>query len=770
MRIPLDYYRILGIPMQVTEEQLHQAYCDRSLQLPRREYSEFAIASRKQLLDVAYAVLSDAQKRAEYDACFQEKDRQEEAQTRSDNELSTLETKESPKSASDRIVPEIEVSLEQSLGALLILQDLGEYEQIVDLGYAYLKCSQEIASDRENPETLQALKSDLILTIALAYWELGREQWQRREYETAATLGTKGLELLERENLFASVQEEIRGEIYKLRPYRILELLALKENQVARRGKGLQLLQEMLHERYGIDGKGSDRSGLGIDECLLFIQQIRIYLSAKEQQELFEAEAQRPSAVGKYLAIYALIARGFAEKQPALLVRANELLIQLSERQDIHLEQAMCALLLGQTEAANQALEGSKEEEPLAFIREHSQGEPDLLRGLCIYGEYWLQTEVFSHFRDLVKRKASIKEYFADKEVQDYLEQLPTDVSSQEQHTEIDAQQPIGDTMAKNREGRPQNLSDRRIAKTFLSTFERDRTQYDGETREITRNSSGRTATLLAPKSPSYAQKKLNLRRYAEEPPEVSRERLVVTSYRQPTIESPTRRRRRRPSQPKNDRLDSHQRNVAGSTQRKKNRSRSSVLRNRLIVGVAATLGVVAVGWLWSQWSQENRSPEIALAGEQLTISLHRPPIDIPPVGAQEVSFSLDVLTQQGAEQVIQTWLAVKSEALGDKHQIEKLDSILTGASLSLWRDRAEKVKNGNEHRTYEHQMQVRSLKTDTQNPDRAIVDASVREITKYYQNGQLASGRSDDDQLVIRYELIRQQGQWLIQNSQVIN
>jgi len=50
--------------------------------------------------------------------------------------------------------------------------------------------------------------------------------------------------------------------------------------------------------------------------------------------------------------------------------------------------------LLGQTEAASRALELSQEYEP---HQEHSQGFPDLLPGLCLYGERWLQTEVFPH-------------------------------------------------------------------------------------------------------------------------------------------------------------------------------------------------------------------------------------------------------------------------------------------------------------------------------------------------------------------------------------
>lgn len=40
VQIPLDYYRILSVPVTATEEQLQQAYRDRLQQKPRREYGE----------------------------------------------------------------------------------------------------------------------------------------------------------------------------------------------------------------------------------------------------------------------------------------------------------------------------------------------------------------------------------------------------------------------------------------------------------------------------------------------------------------------------------------------------------------------------------------------------------------------------------------------------------------------------------------------------------------------------------------------------------
>ena len=63
MRIPLDYYQILGVPESNLSE-LEQAYQDRLLQLPRQEYSDAAIESRKQLITMAYQALSDPQQRA----------------------------------------------------------------------------------------------------------------------------------------------------------------------------------------------------------------------------------------------------------------------------------------------------------------------------------------------------------------------------------------------------------------------------------------------------------------------------------------------------------------------------------------------------------------------------------------------------------------------------------------------------------------------------------------------------------------------------------
>jgi curved DNA-binding protein CbpA len=353
VRIPLDYYRILGVPIQATDSQLSQAYHDRALQLPRREYSNVAITARKQLLDKAYEVLSQPKERSAYDEEFLAKSYDLEAKPRVD--LPLQQGGASGELTLDSHTPWIEIQPEQFVGALLILQELGEYELVLRLAQPYLDNRSIINVDKGKFGDPQMVRADIVLTIALAYLELGREQWQQGQYELAASSGQQGKELLLKEGLFPSVGGELQTDLYKLRPYRILELLSLSEDQIPQRQKGMQLLKEMLQERNGIDGTGDDHSGLSIDDFLRFIQQLRNYLTSAEQQELFEAEARRPSAVATYLAVYALLAGGFAKKQPMLVSRAKDLLKRLVQRQDVYLEKAVCCLLLGQTDEASKA-------------------------------------------------------------------------------------------------------------------------------------------------------------------------------------------------------------------------------------------------------------------------------------------------------------------------------------------------------------------------------------------------------------------------------
>ncbi len=819
MRIPLDYYRILGLPIQATAEQLSQAYRDRALQLPRREYSDAAINSRKQLLDEAYAVLCDLEQRSAYDASFLTKTyEQEPGQSVTLGFTGSGEGIEAP---IDPHTPSIEIKHEQFLGALLILQELGEYELVLKLGNPFLGTRDSISLDKGRLGDPQLVRPDIILTIALACLELGREQWQQGQYENAASSLETGQELLLREGLFPSLRGEIKSDLYKLRPYRILELLALPEETVVERRNGLRLLQEMLQERGGIDGTGDDQSGLSVDDFLRFIQQLRTYLSAAEQQTLFETEARRPSAVATYLAVYALLARGFAQRKPSLIARAKQLLMRLGRRQDVHLEQSVCALLLGQTEEASRALELSQEYEPLAFIREHSQGAPDLLPGLCLYGERWLQQSVFPHFRDLAEQKASLKEYFADEQVQRYLETLPE--SPEESNSEWSVVPPQNSaytsTGASKSVSEPQVL--RRSALGSVSESSRSlsrEAQASGNSglrysvneptvvasqwtggREAASATTSRTATLGTATEHSS---KPGLSTLPDAQPLSSRSRSAVGEQvsvvgeptiteipREPSGKPPRRQRQKGLAEPQTTRSrqadagagvpssagESFKRLPPGRLQTSSDKSKSSSKVRRLVLmTIASVVGAGILIWLliatlsWLQKTLQGFSaPD--LKGPQPMIELSKPPIPIPEPGNQGRAPS-GPLTQETALQVIETWLSTKKLAFGSDYQIEQLDQILAEPALSRWRQRVQTDKQNNSSWQYTHNVVVNSVETSEANPEQARVDAAVKEAAQFYQGGQPNPDKSYNDNLRVRYDMVRRDGRWLIQDMSVVN
>ncbi|MBP0032151.1 MAG: DUF4101 domain-containing protein [Roseofilum sp. Belize BBD 4] len=714
MRIPLDYYRILGVPLQATAEQLQQAHRDRTMQLPRREYSETAIGSRKSLLDRAYNILSNPEAKTAYDQkTFHKLPGQGQEETQIKETLPSLEVEDS-----------------QVLGALLILLELGEYELVLNLGKEYLEnLSSEHPEGSQITTIPQLSRADVVLTLALSGLELGREQWQQGTYEQAALSLENAEKLLLKEGVFPSLRGELQADLYKLRPYRILELLSENSDDAIAHRHGIQMLRDMLQERGGLDGTGDDRSGLSIDDFLRFIQQLRSYLTSLEQQTLFETEAQRPSAVATYLAVYALLVRGFAYKQPALINRAKRMLMRLGSRQDVHLEQAVCCLLLGQTEEATRALELSREYEQLGFIRENSQGAPDLLPGLCLYSERWLQEEVFPHFQDLAGCEQTLKEYFADDQVQAYLEALPLDRTEQNQWSVV--------------ESKPETPS---------------KLESEG-------NVSLKKTEEMASISSAAVR----------EPGENQGRRVPATTAMLTRSEPPNAKTSRSPVVP-GDR-PANQRSVPSSQRRVPSRrgssktGKSSIHWGRLaLLAAGGLLGLWLLIWLIGQvvglvGSLFNTTP--GLEGEQLQLMLNQPPIEIPEPPAPPTA-DTGPLTEERAKVVIETWLSTKANAFGSNHQVDELSSILVDPALSTQRQRATQDRQDNFYGEYEHDLTINDVTINLDDEDRATVDATVNESVEFYRNGEVDRGASYNDEIRVEYELIREDGQWRIQDWSV--
>lgn len=758
MRIPLDYYRILGLPLAASEEQLRQAYSDRIVQLPRREYSTTSISSRKKLIEEAYMILLDTEERKAYDQLYL-------AHVYTPNKDADTVPQENlvnpnPKDQESQSLS-IEITPERFVGSLLILQELGEYELVLKLGRPYLVNKPSPISLKTGHRTTQTETPenpdlpDIILTVSLACLELGREEWQQGHYENAAVSLETGEELLAREGLFPSVRAEMTADLYKLRPYRILELLALPQTQIPKRRQGLELLQSILEDRGGIDGTGNDQSGLNIDDFLRFIQQIRHYLTVSEQHKLFELESKRPSAVATYLAVYSLIARGFAQRQPALIRQAKQLLMQLGKRQDVHLEQSLCALLMGQTEEATRVLELSQEYEALAFIREKSQDSPDLLPGLCLYSEQWLQQEVFPHFRDLAKQQASLKDYFADRQVQAYLESLPTDAQITNEWAVINHQsfpQPdINNSRHHTNNSKEAQQYHHQPANPELPETH-PRPQSESTSVSIPRwnhpptdgNAENQTSQIpLTPATPN------------RRPHQTNGTSTPATNHQSP------KRRRRKPT--------------ANSIPQRFIQSQTNFLRNldpktRSVWLVFFSLGgLLIVSLLVSTTFGLVKNiffPSASLQGEQLAIQINQPLITIPDPNSEPES-STEELTKETAKEVIETWLSAKALALGQNHDIDGLNEILTGAVLSQWQSVAQQEQEDQRYRQYKHNVEIVAVSKKGRDEDYVSVDAKVQEVTKFYQSSQ--KKKSSNENLRVRYDLVRKEGKWLIQKMSVI-
>ncbi|MEM6612738.1 MAG: IMS domain-containing protein [Cyanobacteria bacterium P01_C01_bin.72] len=776
MRIPLDYYRILSVPVKATSAQLEQAYQDRLVQQPRREFSEQAVEARQQLIEYSFQVLSDPEQRASYDAQFllnmepvvtlDDLENSVTSDEGEDRELSPdgvgAETEIELPPVTEQIPsanPTIEIADSQIVGALIVLHELGEYETALCIGIEDFNRREVAESEEDLAEVfLDTTQEDLILVLTLAYMELGREQWHRREYESAAVSSRLGIDLLQQKNLFPHLQEELEQDLAKLRPYRVLELISQNPEPSAARKKGFNLLQSMLNQRQGIEGKGEDRSGLNFDQFLCFVQQLRTYLTSGEQQQLFDNESQAKSAIANYLAVYALLGRGFSCKQPELILRAQRKLDYLAEKQDVSWEQAIAALLLGHTQKAIRKLKSSADPAQLHQVQQHSIGSSDLLPGLCFYGEQWLHQDVLAQFEDLSSTQLTLKEYFADPQVQAYLEELTPPVVTKTVAHHKSAAQNVQTGPASSgimslwrninlfaREKQTSVSASRVVAAEQEIDGNSSLNQYQGAaTATIERHSVPTAAVTHTSGKPPSHHRRLNSRKPLSLPLQPQKTRAVPPSV---IRKAESKAHRRQPG-------------------RHKKRSPNTLWKGWLFI-VSLILGVGTVGYLGTKLLL---SPANKTASKtQLAIALNRPSVEMPVQKAKAAAVKSKLTLTEQSQQVVQKWLDSKSAAFGSEHQIDRLNSILAEPLLTTWRERAIAYQQGNTYRQYEHAINIRSAVIDPNNQDKATVNAEVKEVAQHYQSGQLDPNQSYDDNLLVRYQLVRQGEQWVIQQTEVL-
>jgi curved DNA-binding protein CbpA len=851
VRIPLDYYQILGVPESNLSE-LEQAYHDRLLQLPRQEYSDAAIESRKQLITMAYQVLSDPQQRAEYEA----------------TQLSPA-LAETDKDSPLYCRREIDIATEHFLGGLLILFEQGEYEEINSICMPYLgnngrnsnsgslhpyplmslSTSGNLRGDLVNnidPAILAKLKHtatgahiiplkpDIILAMVSSFYELGEREWGNRCYEAAVIHYETAKKILVQEDIFPQIQGQIDLKLDRLRPYRISCLVALPLDRLEQRRQGIQFMEELLESACTNELKCQERFGLNSERTIEFIYQTLPHLTAAEQRNLFSQIARDAQQLGSkalngmqlactYLHVHALMVQGFAYRDPQLIYTAQQILqYRLSQRWDVTILQAICALLLNQTEEADRILKTATESAALLVIRQQSNGLNNLTRGLCFYVESWLKDEAFPYFRDLVTNgNPAIEAYFSDRDVQDFADRVPaadgniTDwAASSPQLIDVPPSGDLSGSLSPDRfakgEAMPTNLDPTSSAGSTISEtsdlssiLPKGRISVTGGRRSSSlitawqphpdRLGSGPIIPAVRVEQPSLPT-----------PDPTPTPELPVTDTTEPEISNVIqleRERQRRRSMPtartidgqfeqtyqdrsqtllsaeasgelvlsaKSGKLVKTDRGSGPLVRPRKIRRKANIPRI-LLVG---TGGVACIwGATWLVTAIGSAVPNIyktivSMTATQQPTATNK--IDTTQTLPKPVTTNPNtgLLTTDIAQQTVKTWLSAKTKSLDRGYQTAQLKDILVEPALSTALNRAKAAKGSNIHWQYQHQnISVSSISHASPLANTAKIKVQVDESAKYYSGDQLEEDNSYSKKVLVEYNLVRQKGHWYIKD-----
>jgi hypothetical protein len=841
VRIPLDYYQILAVPEHNLLE-LEQAYRDRLLQLPRQGYSDAAIESRKQLITVAYQVLSDPQQREQYDAT-----RTPPVRTETEPEAAPPESDVAPSSFYRR--PDLDIAPEHFIGGLLILFERGEYEEVNSICMPYLgnngrnsnsgslhphplsstpsgvpfganlKSGEPLPmgtlKSMKNGNNVIPLKPDIVLTMVFSFLELGDREWRDSCYEEAVIHFETAQKILVQEDLFPQIQGQIERRLDRLRPYRILSLVALPVEQHERRRQGIQFLEELLESACTNELQCQERFGLNSERTIQFIHETLPHLTAAEQRNLFSQIARNSHQLGAsalnvmqlactYLHVHASIAQGFAYRNPQFIYTAQQILIyRLSQRIDVTIEQAICALLLGQTDEANQILITAPESAPLVVIRQQSQGRPDLLRGLCWYIESWLKEEVFPCFRDLVETapNPSLDDYFNDRDVQDFAERVPAADSTitgwATNSPQLIDVPPSGDLS-------PQATVDRSGAQQIesahvklLATAGSRRSGSLSASAQLPQNQLG-SGTVFpavrveqqpapvpvlpepAPPEPGVDDAATNViqleqerqRRRPSMPIIRTIDGQTETTYLEPPQQTPvvpTTSSQLVPA-PKNRSALRH--NRTGSSIRRRSRRKPHIPRI-LLVGTSGVACLYGAAWLANaaiKGLTQPSQPVLVTTSSPSPKPLKSSPLLSQPSPKAQSTAPVGILTPDVAQQLVKTWLSAKTQSLSPEYQTAQLKNILVEPALSSVTERTQNAKASGIYWKYQHQnISIEPMPPIDPQAKVATIHARVKEDAKFYENDLLNPARSYSKMLLVRYSLVRQADRWYIKEMKAI-
>ena len=386
LELPIDHFRLLGVTGNSDAQVVLHTLQQRLDRPPEQGYTAETLQARAELLRASADLLADGPRRAEYEA-----------------HLTALVGR------GHSLVPALDLPYALETGGLLLLLEAGQPLECFELASRALQPPNApvLGSGREGDLTLLAGTACLAAAAAIH---------QQRRYELAATTLHQGGQLLQRMGKLPALLQEINAELLRLRPYRVLDLLSRELAAREERQLGLELLEQLVQERGGLEGEADP--SLPAEQFGPFFNQIRAFLTVQEQVDLFSRWASK-SPQATLLASRALTASGFAQRKPERIQAARKLLESGSQRA-VEPSLACLYLLLGQV-ATGQRLFAEAADGRLKSWAEQQSGDP--LAQLCAYCRDWLEREVLSGYRDL-EADPDLEAYFADRDVQTWVMRL----------------------------------------------------------------------------------------------------------------------------------------------------------------------------------------------------------------------------------------------------------------------------------------------------------------------------------------------------------
>ena len=111
------------------------------------------------------------------------------------------------------------------------------------------------------------------------------QEQEKRLYSNAADFLQEGIQILQRMGKLVELRKNLEEDLFSLLPYRILDLLSRDLNEIELHKKGLNMLENFIVKRGGLEGKNRSEHNyyLNQSEFESFFQQIKKFLTVQER-------------------------------------------------------------------------------------------------------------------------------------------------------------------------------------------------------------------------------------------------------------------------------------------------------------------------------------------------------------------------------------------------------------------------------------------------------------------------------------------------------